>query len=56
MDKIPISIFSEGIGNDTYTCGTLVITKAEYANAEKINDLIEWNRELQERILKLEGK
>lgn len=56
MDKIPIQMFQQSPGDETYRLGTLELTKAEYANAEKINDLIDWCRELQEKIFKLEGK
>ena len=55
MDKIPIHMLSESPGDETFHCGTLVLTKAEYANAEKINQLVDWCRELQERLLKFEG-
>jgi len=58
MDKIPINMFNESgePGAEVYSCGSLTITKTEYANVEKINDLIEWCRELQERLIKIEGK
>ena len=35
-------MFSESPADDTYKCGTLVISKAEYANAEKINQIIDY--------------
>ena len=58
MDKIPIKMFSSSgePGDESYSCGTLVITKSQYADEEKINDLIEWCRELQDRLIKIEGK
>ena len=56
MDKIPIHMLSESPGDETFRCGTLVLTKAEYANAEKINQLVDWCRELQEQLLKIEGR
>jgi len=56
MDKIPIQLIQDSPGNETYHLGTLELTKAEFANAEKINDLIDWCRELDERLFKLEGK
>lgn len=43
-------------GAEAYTCGSLTLSKAEFANAEKINDLIEWCRELQSQLIKIEGK
>ena len=43
-------------GSESYYLGTLEISKGEYANSEKINELIEWNRDLQERLFKLEQK
>jgi len=58
MDKIPIEMFNESgePGGETFSCGSLTITKAEFANAEKINDLIEWCREIQSQLIKIEGK
>lgn len=58
MDKIPIEMFNESgePGSEVYSCGSLTISKAEFANAEKINDLIEWCRELQSQLIKIEGK
>lgn len=56
MDKIPIHMLSELPGEETFHCGTITLSKGEYANAEKINQLVDWCRELQEKIILLEGK
>ena len=56
MDKIPIDLIQLSPGNEKYRLGTLKISKADYANSEKINDLIEWLREHEDRLTKLEGK
>ena len=56
IDKIPIQLLNEDPVSETYSLGTVEISKGEYANSEKINDLIEWCRELQDRLIKLEGK
>ena len=56
MDKIPINMVSQSPGEEIFHLGTLELSKGEYANSEKINDLIEWCRELQDRLIKLEGK
>ena len=42
-------MFSQMPGEETYQLGTLVISKAEYANAEKINQIIDYLRELEEK-------
>jgi len=55
MDTIPLSEVKE-LPDGTRKLYDISITECEYANAEKINDLIEWCRELQERLFKLEGK
>jgi len=49
IDKIPIHMFSESPGDDTFTCGTLTISKAEYANAEKINQIIDYLIDMENR-------
>lgn len=36
-------------GEVTYTLGSLVITKCEYANAEKINEIIDYLTDLELR-------
>ena len=41
IDKIPIDRFVEQ-EDSTFTLGTITITKAEYANAEKINEIIDY--------------
>ena len=55
MDKIPLTEVKEW-PDGTRTLYDITITESEYANAEKINQLIEWNRELQEKVFKLGGK
>jgi len=60
MDKIPLSEVKEQLnpasGQMVKTLFGLRISDCEYANAEKVNDLIDWCRELQEKVFKLEGK
>lgn len=56
IDKIPIHLMTESPGDETYTLGTVTITKGEYANAEKINQLIDELQELQQRLLKVENR
>jgi hypothetical protein len=41
-------MFSQSPGDESYTLGTLTISKAEYANAEKINQIIDYLAELEE--------
>ena len=54
IDKIPIELIKEDPVTETYTLGTVEISKGEYANSEKINQIIDELRELQEKIQKLE--
>ena len=54
MDKIPLED-AKTEGGQIRLYG-IALTKAEEANAEKINDLIGWCRELQERLITLENK
>jgi len=42
IDKIPIKMMTQSPGDDDYHLGTITITKGEYANAEKINEIIEY--------------
>ena len=56
VDKIPIETMTYSPGDESYHLGTLEISKGEFANSEKINEIIEWNRDLQERLFKLEQK
>ena len=49
IDKIPIQEFKESPGEESYTLGTLTISKAEYANAEKINEIIDYLNDLELR-------
>ena len=56
MDKIPIKEMTYSPGDDSYHLGTITIPKGEYATLEKVNQLIDWCRELQEEVFKLKGK
>ena len=56
IDKIPIETMTYSPGSESYHLGTIEISKGEYANCEKINELIECFRDLQERLFKLEQK
>jgi len=55
MDKIPLEEIKKGKNGEPVLYG-VVLSKCEEANAEKINDLIDWCRQLDERLFKLEGK
>lgn len=41
INPIPIHLMTESPGDETYTLGTVTITKGEYAMSEKINQIIE---------------
>jgi len=55
MDKIPLTEVKQW-PDGKRTLYDIPITECEYANAEKVNQLIDWNRELQDRLIKVEGK
>ena len=42
IDKIPIHLLTHSPGEEEYRLGSLTLTKAEYANAEKINEIIDY--------------
>ena len=49
IDKAPLHLLQESPGVEKYQLGTLKVSKADYANAEKTNELIdEICRELKE--------
>ena len=54
MDKIPIED-ATAVDNEVKLFGQ-VISVVEGGNIDKINQLIDWCRELQEKVFKLEGK
>ena len=56
VDKIPLKEMIYSPGDNSYHLGTIEISKGEYANSEKINELIDCFRDLQERLFKLEKK
>ena len=56
IDKIPTHKMTESPGDETYTLGTITISKGEYANSEKINQIIDIINTLEERLYKLENK
>jgi len=56
IDKIPVKEMTYSPGDESYHLGTIELSKGEYANAEKINELVECFRELQEKVFKLEKK
>lgn len=56
IDKIPIKLVKEDPVTETYHLGTLQLTKAEYANAEKINQIIDQLLQLSKRITLLEHR
>ena len=56
IDKIPLDQVKFDPGNEVYTIGSLTVTKTEYANAEKINQIIDELRDTQDRLAKIEGK
>jgi len=41
VDKIPIHLLVHSPGDEEYTLGTLKLTKADYANSEKSNEIID---------------
>ena len=45
IDKIAIELMTYSPGDESYHLGTLEISKGEYANSEKINQIIDWLRE-----------
>ncbi len=49
IDKIPIDLITMSPGDETYKLGTLEISKAEYANAEKINEIIDYLTDMELR-------
>ena len=55
MDKIPLEEVKESKTGKLSLFG-IYMSKCDYANIEKTNQLIDWNRELQEKVFKLEGK
>lgn len=56
IDKIPIKTMIYSPSEETYHLGTITISKGEYANSEKSNEIIDFCRKLEERVSKLEGK
>lgn len=56
IDKIPIHLLKEDPLTETYKLGSVEISKGEYANSEKINQLIDIIRDLSDRLARLEGK
>jgi len=56
VDKIPLKEMSFSPGDESYHLGSLTISKSEYAYLEKTNQIVDWCRELQERLIKVEGK
>jgi len=49
IDKIPIQLMTQSPGEEDYHLGTVTITKGEYANAEKINEIIDYLTDLELR-------
>ncbi len=56
IDKIPIETMTYSPGSNSYHLGTVEITKGEYANAEKINEIIDWMQKHDEKHYKVENK
>ena len=56
IDKIPTHKMNADPIDETYTLGTITISKGEYANSEKINSIIDIINTLEERLYKLENK
>jgi len=50
IDKIPIDTMKYSPGDESYHIGTIEISKGEYANSEKINQIIDWLRDHENRI------
>lgn len=56
IDKIPLGLLTQSPGDDEYHLGTITISKGEYANAEKLNEIIDCIISIEERLNKVEGK
>lgn len=56
IDKIPLKEFKEDPINETYSLGTLMITKEQAALCQKINQILDFLITLEERVSKIEGK
>jgi hypothetical protein len=61
IDKIPLDKLTEGEDGsfaylDKQKRPILIVSKDEYANAEKINQIIDELRELQDTVARIEGK
>lgn len=41
IDLIPIKLFKEDPTTETYSLGSVTVSKGEYANSEKINQVID---------------
>lgn len=54
IDKIPIQLFKEDPVTETYTLGTVTLTKGEAANSQKINQIIDILNELEQRLNDME--
>jgi len=55
MDKIPLEQVKESEKGKLSLFG-IYMSKCDYANIEKTNQLIDWCRELQEDLFKVKGK
>jgi len=56
IDKIPIEQMTYSPGSESYHLGTIEISKGEYANSQKINEIIDMLRDHERRIGDEEGK
>ena len=56
IDKIPIHLLKEDPTTEEYKLGTVTISKGEYANSEKINQIVDFLNEMDSRLFKLENK
>ena len=56
INKIPTQKMSKDPMDETYTLGTVTISKGEFALSERFNQLIDIVNDIEERLYKLENK
>jgi len=56
IDKIPIEVMTYSPGDESYHIGTITIDKGTYANSEKINEIIDYLREHDDKCYKQANK
>ena len=56
IDRIPLEKFNEDPVTETYSLGTLTLSKGEAATSEKINQILDFLIQIEDRLNKVEGK